>query len=42
MVTHCRNITDPRALAIVLEQAEQKLADIAHPAPYISELSPSP
>lgn len=29
-----RNITDPRALAIVLEQAEAKLAAEAHPDPY--------
>ncbi|KAK1923800.1 hypothetical protein DB88DRAFT_492493 [Papiliotrema laurentii] len=29
-----RNITDPRALAIVLEQAEAKLAEELHPDPY--------
>lgn len=32
-----RNITDPRALAIVLEQAEAKLAKDAHPDPYRRE-----
>ncbi|ORX37932.1 hypothetical protein BD324DRAFT_623868 [Kockovaella imperatae] len=35
-----RNITDPRALAIVLEQAEQRLADLAHPSPYIHPTDP--
>ncbi|KGB78021.2 NADH dehydrogenase (ubiquinone) 1 beta subcomplex 9 [Cryptococcus deuterogattii R265] len=29
-----RNITDPRALALVLEQAEEKLAKGIHPDPY--------
>lgn len=29
-----RNITDPRALALVLEQAEAKLAKEIHPDPY--------
>lgn len=32
------NITDPRALAIVLEQAEARLAKDAHPDPYRREL----
>lgn len=32
-----RNITDPRALAIVLEQAEEKLAKGIHPDPYRRE-----
>jgi hypothetical protein len=31
------NITDPRALAIVLEQAEAKLAKELHPDPYRRE-----
>ena len=35
-LTH-RNITDPRALAIVLEQAEKRLADERHPDPYKGE-----
>lgn len=39
--SHTRNITDPRALALVLEQAEAKLAKEAHPDPYRRELSPS-
>jgi len=33
-LTRLRNITDPRALALVLEQAEAKLAKEAHPDPY--------
>lgn len=32
-----RNITDPRALALVLEQAEEKLAKGIHPDPYRRE-----
>lgn len=32
------NISDPRALAIVLEQAEARLAKDAHPDPYRREL----
>nr|XP_031859704.1 uncharacterized protein CI109_004776 [Kwoniella shandongensis]KAA5526776.1 hypothetical protein CI109_004776 [Kwoniella shandongensis] len=35
-----RNITDPRALALVLEQAEEKLAKEAHPDPYRPPLFP--
>ncbi|KAL7424968.1 hypothetical protein Q5752_000655 [Cryptotrichosporon argae] len=35
-----RNITDPRALALVLEQAEAKLAREAHPDPYRPSLFP--
>nr|ODN95519.1 NADH dehydrogenase (ubiquinone) 1 beta subcomplex 9 [Cryptococcus depauperatus CBS 7855] len=35
-----RNITDPRALAIVLEQAEEKLAKRLHPDPYRPPLFP--
>lgn len=37
-----RNITDPRALALVLEQAEAKLAKEAHPDPYRRESIPRP
>jgi hypothetical protein len=35
--TDSRNISDPRALAIVLEQAEKRLADELHPDPYRGE-----
>ncbi|KAE8542393.1 NADH dehydrogenase (ubiquinone) 1 beta subcomplex 9 [Cryptococcus deuterogattii 99/473] len=35
-----RNITDPRALALVLEQAEEKLAKGIHPDPYRPPLFP--
>ncbi|RXK36359.1 NADH dehydrogenase (ubiquinone) 1 beta subcomplex 9 [Tremella mesenterica] len=35
-----RNITDPRALALVLEQAEARLAKEAHPDPYRPPLFP--
>lgn len=34
-----RNITDPRALAIVLEQAEDRLARRLHPDPVRRELN---
>lgn len=34
VVLTSRNITDPRALALVLEQAEAKLAKEIHPDPY--------
>lgn len=34
-----RNVTNPRALATLLEQAEAKLAKDKHPDPYIRELS---
>jgi len=36
------NITDPRALALVLEQAEAKLAKEQHPDPYRREYTDSP
>lgn len=39
-LTLTRNITDPRALALVLEQAEAKLAKEAHPDPYRRESHP--
>ncbi|BEI83992.1 hypothetical protein CcaverHIS002_0405960 [Cutaneotrichosporon cavernicola] len=35
-----RNISEPRALAIVLEQAEARLAKDAHPDPYRPPLFP--
>ena len=38
-LTRLRNITDPRALALVLEQAEAKLAKEAHPDPYRRKLA---
>lgn len=36
----CRNIQDPRALALVLEQAEERLANDIHPDPYRREPLP--
>lgn len=36
-LTHFRNISDPRALALVLEQAEERLAKDMHPDPYRRE-----
>ena len=39
LLTTRRNITDPRALAIVLEQAEENLARNLHPDPYRREWS---
>ncbi|KAI9633002.1 uncharacterized protein MKK02DRAFT_40382 [Dioszegia hungarica] len=35
-----RNISDPRALALVLEQAEERLAKDLHPDPYRSPMFP--
>ncbi|KIY73990.1 hypothetical protein CYLTODRAFT_448584 [Cylindrobasidium torrendii FP15055 ss-10] len=35
-----RNVTDPRALAKLLETAEAKLAEDKHPDPYIPPLLP--
>lgn len=37
---HRRNITDPRALALVLEQAEARLERELHPDPYRRESLP--
>jgi len=34
LMSGLRNISDPRALALVLEQAEEKLAKDMHPDPY--------
>lgn len=39
LLIYLRNISDPRALAIVLEQAEERLAKDLHPDPYRRELS---
>ena len=33
----CRNVHDPRALATILEKAENELASKQHPNPYICE-----
>ncbi|TDL29863.1 NDUFB9, NADH-ubiquinone oxidoreductase [Rickenella mellea] len=35
-----RNVHDPRALAIILERAENDLAAMKHPDPYIHPASP--
>jgi hypothetical protein len=32
---HCRNVHDPRSLAIILHKAEEELASKLHPDPYI-------
>ena len=37
-LSHNRNVHEPRALAIILAQAEDRLAAFAHPDPYISQL----
>ncbi|KAJ7632091.1 hypothetical protein B0H17DRAFT_961827, partial [Mycena rosella] len=37
---HNRDVTDPRQLARVLEQAEAKLAAWKHPDPYIAPTAP--
>jgi hypothetical protein len=36
-----RNVHDPRALAVILEKAEEELARKRHPDPYIRESSPN-
>ncbi|KAF9528028.1 NDUFB9, NADH-ubiquinone oxidoreductase [Crepidotus variabilis] len=35
-----RNVSDPRALAEILRKAEERLADIKHPDPYITPTAP--
>jgi hypothetical protein len=37
MVLHISNVTEPRALAQIFEQAEASLASKLHPDPYIRE-----
>jgi hypothetical protein len=37
-----RNIHDPRALAVILEKAENYLAERKHPDPYIRQYTPEP
>ena len=37
----CRNVHDPRALAVILQKAEEDLARNRHPDPYIRALSPN-
>ena len=39
--THGRNVHDPRALAVILEKAEEELARKRHPDPYIRTSHPS-
>lgn len=36
-----RNVHDPRALAVILEKAEEELARKRHPDPYIRASSPT-